>query len=140
MSNNVVRLPQGGGKLVNLNAGASHARFYSDWKHLDAYKTLTSHQRVILQDILMDYSKLTGNEVRLTGHGLTKKYRIGHRTAKAALLSLEEKGWIERIGLSPGPTGQAGGLYRILCISPAGSRVAGPYQRWQAEGSFNRNR
>ncbi len=133
MSDNVVRLPQSGGKLQYLDAGASHARFYSDWKHLDAYKTLSTLQRAILQDILMDYSKLTGNEIRLTGHGLAKKYRVGHRTAKEALLALEERGWIERIGLSPGPTGQAGGLYRILCISSAGKRVAGPYLRWQCE-------
>lgn len=131
MGGEVVNFPQAGGKLQYLNAGASHARFYSDWKHLDAYKTLSTLQRAILQDILMDYSKLTGNEVRLTGHGLTKKYKIGHRTAKAAILALEERGWIERVGLSPGPTGQAGGLYRILCISSLGQRVAGPYQRWQ---------
>ena len=132
MSADIVMFPEGGKKQIFLNAGASHARIYSDWKLLDSFKTLTPLQRVILEDILMDFSKHTGNEVRLTGNGISQRYRVGHRTAKAAILSLEERGWIMRIGLSPGPTGQAGGTYKILCIAPNGSRVAGPYQQWQA--------
>ena len=83
----------------------------------------------------MDYSRVTGNEVRLTCKGVSNRYSVGHNTAKKAIEGLEHRGWIERIGLSPGPTGQAGGLYEIRCIAPNGHRVAGPYQRWQAPRS-----
>lgn len=132
MADKVVRLVDRGAKAPYLDPNASHARIYADWRHLDAFTTLTPLQRVILEDTLMSFSRLTGNEVRLTGNGVAQKYCVGHRTAREAIAGLEERGWIERIGLSPGPTGQAGGLYRIQCLSPRGIRAAGPYMRWRA--------
>jgi len=131
MSADIVPIHRGGNKLVYLNVNAAHARIYSEWRHLDAFKTLSLLQRVILQDILMDFSKVVGNEVRLTNTEIIKRHQVGHKRAKEAIAGLEERGWIERIGLSPGPTGQAGGVYKILCIAPNGNRVAGPYQQWQ---------
>ncbi|MEQ9314374.1 MAG: hypothetical protein RLN72_00895 [Henriciella sp.] len=83
--------------------------------------------------MLMDFSKIEGNQTRLTCNGVMERYSVGHTTAKSAIAGLEERGWIERIGFSPGPTGQAGGLYRILCIGPNGSPTAGPYQTWHAK-------
>lgn len=122
-----------------LDPNASHARIYSEWRHLPAYKTLTHLQKVILQDILMDFTKAVGNEVRLTGNGIARKYRVGHKTARAAIAGLEERGWIQRIGFAPGPTGQAGGVYEILCMGPNGNRTAGPYQSWQPSSPRKRN-
>ena len=139
MPPNVVLFPNDSGKTRYLDAGASHARFYADWRHLDAFKTLSSLQRAILQDILMEFSRVTGNEVRLTGHGVAKRYHVGHRTAAKAIVGLEERGWLERIGLSPGPTGQAGGVYQILCIAPNGSHIGGLYQTWTAPKPNKRN-
>lgn len=131
MSADIVPIREAGNKLIYLNSSAAHARFYSEWRHLDAFKTLSLLQRAILQDILMDYSKVTGNEVRLTNTEISKRHKVGHKSASVAIAGLEERGWIDRIGFSPGPTGQAGGVYKILCIAPNGSRVAGPYQQWQ---------
>ncbi|ACT58323.1 hypothetical protein [Hirschia baltica] len=131
MSADIVPIREAGNKLIYLNGNAAHARFYSEWRHLDSFKTLSPLQRTILQDVLMDFSKVVGNEVRLTNTQISKRYRAGHTAARAAIAGLEERGWIERIGLLPGPTGQAGGVYKILCIAPNGSRVAGPYQQWQ---------
>ncbi len=135
VSVNVVPFRRDSSGVILLNAGDAHARIYSEWKHLDAWKTLDVYARMLLTDVLSDYTKTSGNEVRLTGNGLSKKYRIGHRRARNLMLMLEERGWIERIGLSPGPTGQAGGLYRILCITSGGKRCGGPYQTWRAPRS-----
>lgn len=126
------------GRAVYLDAKASHGRFYSEWRHLEAFQTLTLLQRAILQDSLMAFTKVAGNEVRLTGHGVSEKYGVGHKTARKAIAGLEERGWIHRVRLGPGPTGQAGGVYEILCIAPAGTRAAGPYQTWKAPRSGKR--
>ncbi len=133
MPPNVVPFRGEGGRIRYLDAKAPHARIYAAWRHLDAFKTLSPLQRVILEDILLDFSRVTGNEVRLTNKGVMKRYGVGHRKACEAIAGLEERGWIERIGLSPGPTGQAGGVYVILCLSAKGKPVSGPYQSWTAE-------
>ena len=114
-----------------LSPNAAHARIYCDWKHLPSFKTLNLLQRVILTDSLMGFSKLVGNEVRLTASGVQRQYRVGRPRANAAILGLEARGWIHRIGLSPGPTGQAGGVYAILCITARGMPTTGPYTRWR---------
>lgn len=138
MRSKIVPFPEGGGNMRYLDPNASHARIYSEWRHLDSYRTLTALQKVIMQDILMDFTKAVGNEVRLTGHGVAEKYNVAHKTARAAIAGLEERGWILRIRLGPGPTGQAGGVYEILCMGPNGNRIAGPYQTWKASGSRKR--
>ena len=138
MPGKIVAFPESGGGVRNLDPNASHARIYSEWRHLDAYKTLTLLQKVILQDILMDFTKAVGNEVRLTGHGVAEKYGVGHKAAKAAIAGLEERGWIFRVRFGPGPTGQAGGVYEILCMGPTGNRIAGPYLTWKAAGTRKR--
>ena len=97
---------------------------------LDSFKTLKPLSVVILIDALAVFTKVTGNEVRLTGNQVSKRYNTHHSTARNAILALEERGWVKRVGLAPGPTGQAGGLYELLCISPDGRRVAGPYMTW----------
>lgn len=127
---NVVRLHGGAGSPRLLNANAPHARIYADWRHLDAFTKLTPLQRVLLEDMLMDFTRVTGNQVRLTCKGVMERYSVGHRTAKKAIAGLEEFGWITRIGLSPGPTGQAGGVYKIECITAQGKPIAGRYQTW----------
>lgn len=132
MQSKIVPFPEGGGNMRTLDPNASHARIYSEWRHFDSYKTLSPLQKVILQDILMDFTKAVGNEVRLTGYGVSVKYGVSQRTARSAIAGLEERGWIERIRLGPGPTGQAGGVYEIMCIGPTGNRIAGPYQTWKA--------
>lgn len=81
----------------------------------------------------MEFTRITGNEVRLTNQDVIKRYGVAHPKARNAIAGLEERGWIERIGLSPGPTGQAGGLYRILCLTPQGKPVSGPYMTWSAK-------
>lgn len=81
----------------------------------------------------MEFNRHVGNEVRLTASALMKRYRVGRKTARDAISALEERGWIERIGLGPGPTGQAGGVYRLLCIDPNGKRVSGPYMNWRGD-------
>lgn len=83
----------------------------------------------------MGFNRHAGNELRLTATGIMKQYNVGRKTAREALSALEERGWIERIGLGPGPTGQAGGVYRLLCIDPMGRRISGPYMRWRGHGS-----
>ena len=123
-----------------LDPAAAHARFYSEWRDLDSFATLSPLQRAILQDILMDFTRVNGNRVRLTCKGMQRRYQIGHRTARVAIAGLEERGWIDRIGLSPGPTGQAGGEYEIMCISPRGARVSGPYMRWRMNRASSSNR
>ncbi|QSR23186.1 hypothetical protein [Hyphomonas sp. KY3] len=130
MPHNVVRLHGGGSSPRLLNANAPHARIYADWRHLDAFKCLTPLQRVLLEDMLMDFSRVTGNQVRLTCKGVMQRYRVGHKTAKKAIAGLEEFGWITRIGLSSGPTGQAGGVYEIECITAQGKPIGGRYQTW----------
>jgi ribosomal protein S25 len=132
MQGKIVPFPKGGGTMRTLDPNASHARIYSEWRHLDSYKTLTLLQKVILQDILMDFSKAVGNEVRLTGYGVSVKYGVSQRTARSAIAGLEERGWIDRVRLGPGPTGQTGGVYEMLCIGPTGKRIAGPYLTWKA--------
>jgi len=124
------------GKYLDNNA--SHARIYSEWRHLESFQTLSLLQRCMLQDILMSFTKVSGNEVRLTGHGVSEKYGVGHKTARIAIAGLEERGWLKRVRHSPGPTGQAGGVYEILCIGPRGNRAAGPYQTWKASRSGKR--
>lgn len=119
-------------RIRYLEAKASHARIYCDWRHLDAFKTLSLLQRVLLEDVLMEFTKVTGNEVRLSGNGVATRYKVGHKRAREAITGLEERGWIDRIGHAPGPTGQAGGLYRVLCIGASGHPVGGPYQTWKA--------
>lgn len=133
MPPNVVHLPARDGQKRLLNANAPHVRIYAEWRRLEAFNTLTLLQRVILEDILMDFTRITGNEVRLTINGVTNRYNVGHRKARDDIAGLEERGWIERIGFSPGPTGQAGGLYRILCLTPQGKPVSGPYMTWTAK-------
>ena len=130
---NVVHLHTGGGQPRLMNPSAPHARIYAEWRHLDAFKSLSPLQRVILDDILIDFTRVAGNETRLTCKGVMKRYRVGHTKARDAIAGLEDRGWIERIGLSPGPTGQAGGLYRILCLTAQGKPVFGRYYSWMAE-------
>lgn len=140
MPADIIPLREDGEKIRYLEVKAAHARIYCEWRHLEAFNTLSPLQRVILEDILMDFSKVTGNQVRLTGKGIARRYRAAEKTASRAIAGLEERGWIDRIGFSPGPTGQAGGLYRILCIAANGNRTAGPYQTWQAPRSGKRIR
>ena len=128
-SRNVVPFTRSG-RYKYLDANASHARIFSGWRKLPSFETLKLLERVILEDILMGFNKAEGNEVRLTGNQISKRYSVHHNTARLAIIALEERGWIARIGLAPGPTGQAGGLYEILCLSPEGQRVAGPYMNW----------
>lgn len=130
-NSSVVR-PAFGGNHSHLDPNAAHARIYADWRHLESFKTLAPLQRCILEDILMSFSKHEGNEVRLTASGIRQRYSVSHNTARRAISSLEQQGWIERIRLGPGPTGQAGGVYRILCIDAYGYRVRGPYMQWRA--------
>lgn len=132
MSGKVITLSQSGTGAPYLDSSAAHARFYAEWRNLEAFTTLSELQRAILQDTLMDFTKVSRNEVRLTCAGIMRRYRVGHKRAKQAIAGLEERGWIERIGFSPGPTGQAGGLYEIMCIAPNGNRCGGPYLRWRA--------
>lgn len=139
MRGEIVPFPESGGNKRYLDPGASHARIYSEWRHLDAFKTLTPLQKVILQDILMDFTKAVGNEVRLTARGVAEKHRVGQKAARVAIAGLEERGWIFRVRLGPGPTGQAGGVYEILCIGPTGNRTAGPYLTWHPPGPRKRN-
>jgi len=119
------------GHYRELSPNAAHARIYCDWKHLPSFNTLNLLQRVILTDSLMGFSKLVGNEVRLTASGVQRQYRVGRPKASAAIVALEERGWIQRTGLSPGPTGQAGGVYEILCITARGMPSTGPYTHWK---------
>lgn len=128
--NKVVRLHDSYSNSKFLDANAAHARIYCEWRHLPSFKSLSLLQRAILVDVLLEFTKLTGNETRLTISGTMKKYGVGHVNAKSAIAGLEERGWIERIGFSPGPTGQAGGRYKILCISPQGKPVSGPHRYW----------
>lgn len=125
--------PAFGGQSPYLDPNDSHARFYGAWRHLESFKTLSPLQRCLLQDILMGFSKHTGNEVRLTASGVRKRYSVGHKTARDAICALELRGWIDRIGLGPGPTGQAGGLYELLCMDPLGNRIRGPYLNWRSD-------
>lgn len=122
--------PAFGGQSRYLDPNDSHARFYGSWRHLESFKTLSPLQRCLLQDILMGFNKHIGNEVRLTASGVRRSYGVGHKTAREAILALEARGWIDRIGLGPGPTGQAGGVYELLCMDPFGSRIRGPYLNW----------
>lgn len=140
MPGNVIPISEAGSGVRYLDAGAAHARFYAEWRNLEAFTTLTPLQRCILQDALMEFTKAAGNTVRLTCKGITRKYHVGHKTARAAIAGLEERGWIDRIGLSPGPTGQAGGNYELMCIAPNGGRIAGPYSTWRAPRSAKRDR
>lgn len=130
---NVVHLHRDGNQRRLLNANGPHARIYADWLHLDAFTCLTPLQRALLEDILMDFSRVSGNQVRLTCKGVMRRYSVGHKAAKNAIAGLEELGWITRIGLSPGPTGQAGGVYEIECITAQGKPIAGRYQTWRKE-------
>lgn len=125
--------PAFGGQSPYLDPNESHARFYGAWRHLESFKTLSPLQRCLLQDILMGFNKHIGNEVRLTASGVRRRYRVGHKTARDAICALELRGWIDRIGLGPGPTGQAGGLYELLCMDPLGNRIRGPYLDWQSD-------
>lgn len=129
-SNSVVR-PAFGGHHPHLDPNAAHARIYSDWRHLEAFKTLAPLQRCVLEDILLTFNKHQGNETRLTANGIRQRYSVSHNTARRAISGLEDRGWIERIRLGPGPTGQAGGVYRILCIDSFGFRIRGPYMKWR---------
>lgn len=134
MNSNIVPLQQSPrGPHMELEANAAHARIYCEWRHYEAFNTLTPLQRVILLEVLMGFSKVTGNEVRLTASGIRRAHNVGHATAKSAIIALEERGWIQRIGLCTGPSGQAGGNYQILCISPKGRRIRGPYMQWTAK-------
>ncbi|MFN4023213.1 MAG: hypothetical protein ACK4MQ_00145 [Hyphomonas sp.] len=128
------------GQGRTLDANSAHARIYCQWRHYEAFRTLTPLQRVLLEDMLMDFSKVAGNEVRLAGKTVAAKYGVGHKRARETICGLEERGWIERIGFAPGPTGQAGGLYRILCIGRHGLPTAGPYMTWKPREAAKRKR
>ena len=114
----------------------SHARIYSDWRHLPAFSTLTLLARCVLTDCLMDYDRREGAVCRLTVRGVEKKYSVGRKSSRDAIEALEERGWIARIGYAPGKTGQQGGLYRILCLDDNGRTIGGSYEKW---GKRNRN-
>ena len=109
---------------------ASHARIYSHWRHLPAFNTLVPLSRCILDDMLMQFTRHEGNKQRLTANQIVRKYRVGHKTARNAIVALEERGWIQRIGLSQGKTGQAGGEYEIMCLTPMGKPCRGPFDDW----------
>lgn len=115
---------------IELDPNAAHARIYCDWRHPDAFRALTPLQRVILQDILMDFSKVTGNFVRLTASGIMRQHKVGRAKARQAIVTLEECGWIQRMGMTTGPSGQAGGNYEIMCLTVKGRRKRGPYADW----------
>lgn len=134
---NPVLRPAFGGRSRYLDPNESHARIYGQWRHLASFKTLTPLQLCILVEILMGFNKHIGNEVRLTSSGIRKRFGVSHKTARTAIQRLEECGWIERIGLGPGPTGQAGGVYQLLCLDASGSRVRGPYMTWHGNESAN---
>lgn len=108
-----------------------HARIYSEWKTLPAWRALSPLMIAILVDALMDFDIRSGPACRLTARGVAARYGVGHRTARRAIKMLSECGWLEWIGPSPGPTGQSGGLYRITCLTDRGKPCAGSYESWR---------
>ena len=88
-------------------------------------------EKVILIESLASYDRRNGNAFRLTAVGVSKQHSCAQVTARKALSSLEEKGWIEKIGLRPGPTGQIGGVYRMMCLTDMGHPTRGPFEQWE---------
>ena len=91
-------------------------------KYRDAYGLARTEWRVFVN--IGQYGPMSSSEIAQRS-GLEKP------KISRAVLKLEDRGWIERVRLGPGPTGQAGGVYRILCIDSFGFRVRGPYMKWR---------
>jgi predicted transcriptional regulator of viral defense system len=92
---------------------------------------LGSLEKIILIEALATYDRRIGNAFRLTAVGISKQHQCAPATARRALQSLQEKGWIERIGLRPGPSGQIGGVYRITALTEVGYPARGPFEQWE---------
>lgn len=100
---------------------------------LDAWRDLQPLAKVLLVETLAAFNIREGNSFRLTAIGTAKKYKCAQKTARAVICGLEEKCWIERVGVRPGPTGQVGGVYALTCIDRKGHPVRGPFEEWTSE-------
>jgi hypothetical protein len=110
-----------------------HARLYSEWRHLAAWCQLSPLEKIILLETLATFQKSVGNTFRLTAKGISREYKCAQKTARNAIASLEEKGWMDRIGVRPGPTGQIGGVYRMTCLTEFGWPARGRFEQWEPE-------
>lgn len=92
--------------------------------------TLQPVEKIIYLEQLAAFRRDAGPYARLTARSLAKQYRVSEKTARRALIALELRGWITREGFSPGPTGQAGGRYRLTALTKEGRPQRGPFYEW----------
>lgn len=116
----------------------AHARIYGKWRTLPAWLALSTLEIAILVEAMRDCGLYqedvpAQNVIRLTCTKIRKRWNCSHKTASKALVSLQEKGWIERVGLAPGPTGQAGGLYELMMLDAKRQPRNGPYKLWRPD-------
>jgi predicted transcriptional regulator of viral defense system len=90
-------------------------------------------EKAILIETLATFDRRTGNAFRLTAKGVSLQHKCAQRTARNAIASLEEKGWMDRIGVAPGPTNQIGGVYRMTSLTEKGQPALGRFEKWVPE-------
>jgi hypothetical protein len=114
----------------------AHARVFGKWRSLPAWLALSPIQLSILIEAMRDCGLYQEdwpqkNVIRLTCDQIRKRWHCSHATASKALTRLEACGWIARVGLAPGPTGQAGGVYELLMLDAARLPRSGPFMKWR---------
>ncbi len=105
---------------------------------MPAWNALTYLAVAVLTEAIRDCGYLIEdarypNRIRMTSESIRRRWKVGHPKARATLLLLEETGWIARVGLSPGPTGQVGGVYQLNMLTVGLMPCNGPFIQWRPQ-------
>lgn len=93
-----------------------HARFYSHWLYLPAYRTLSSHAFRLLMELLARYRPDRPNLFRVANTDVSRMCGCSRNSARRYVDELEERGWI-RIERRGAFTGQRTSRPRAVSLS-----------------------
>jgi hypothetical protein len=117
---------------------APHARIYSAWMELPAWRTLSPYARSLLVELFARYRPLEPNRFELSDRTAAFLANCGRQTAARALIELEKRGWIEvaRVGKLTGPKAKRASWYSLTYFErlpgEPGSRA---FLTWRPDGS-----
>lgn len=111
-----------------------HARFYSEWVDLPAWRALRPEAKALLLDILVRY-RPGQNLLAISDRMAAEWVGCSRPTVAKAFADLEDCGWIkvERVGRTNGPKARRASAYSLTQYPDDwGTPPSKDYERWIA--------
>jgi hypothetical protein len=111
-----------------------HARIYREWVELPAWTSLPAVSRVLLIELMVRYSPNSANAFEVSDQSAAFLARCARGTARKALETLEDSGWIKciRVGRMIGPKAKRAAVYRLTFkAADAGTPATNDFLRWR---------